>query len=137
MKTEDFLTECTAHYEGRKNYFPERAVPNISSHSEYHISLSGPNGATRSEEVLTLLTIKQTYNVNSDNLECHPKSPLIWLGYILGKWNQIDPWYPPAFLPSPVRPDMDTALKPKLRQTVEQKQATAKIRANSGNYLKF
>lgn len=46
-----------------------RGVPNIASHSVYHISLSGKSGAAKSEEILTL----QSYNV-AYNSENHPAS---------------------------------------------------------------
>lgn len=43
-------------------------------------------------ETLALLPVREAYNVNADNLERPQKSPSVWLGgYILGKWNQIDP----------------------------------------------
>lgn len=70
-------------------------------------------------ETLTLLPVTEACNVNADDLEHHPKSQSVWLGgYILGKWNQIDPSYPPLVLPSPLNPDVGpvAALKPNLGQ---------------------
>lgn len=37
-------------------------------------------------ETLTLLPVREAYNVDADNLEHHQKSQSVWLGgYILGK----------------------------------------------------
>lgn len=65
------------------------------------------------------------------------ESPLIRLGiHFRVSETKIDPG---AFLSGPARPRVGTvaALKLKLRQTAEQKQATAQIRTNSGNDLKL